>query len=83
MMQHKSDRNFRNVVDQNNRPGSDNRIRRAKLLKYSVVYFDQQTGSLPAVRWLVEIKNFKLKQLFPSLMEQNKEKRKERDLDKP
>ena len=64
MMQHKSDRNFRNVVDQNNRPGSDNRIRSAKLLKYSVVYIDQQTGALPAIPWLVEIKNFEAKTTF-------------------
>ena len=40
-----------------------------------IVYFDQRTGAPNAVRWLKSI-FLMLKQLFPSLTEQNKEKRK-------
>ena len=42
--------------------------------KPRVVYFDQQTGALQAVCWLKSI-FLMLNQLFPSLTEQNKEKK--------
>ena len=42
----------------------------------SVVYFNQQTGAPQAFRWSKSI-FLTLKQLFTSLTEQNKEKRKE------
>ena len=44
------------------------------LLGLAVVYFDQQTGALHTVYWLKSI-FLTLKQLFPSLTEQNKEKK--------
>ena len=54
-------------------PGGPRIISQPRL---DVVYFDQQTGALHTVGWSKSI-FLTLKQLFLSLTEQNKEKRKE------